>query len=97
MLTRIWTGICGVVIAGALATGCGSVENAIDCHGICARYQTCFDSKYDVDACTSRCRDNAGKDPQYSREADSCNDCIDDKSCASATFTCGTDCAGIVP
>jgi hypothetical protein len=26
-----------------------------------------------------------------------CSTCIDDKSCAAATFKCGTECSAIVP
>jgi hypothetical protein len=81
----------------AIPTGCDSISNAIDCDGICSRYASCYDSDYDQSACTSRCRDNAGKDDDYMARADSCNECIGDKSCASATFNCAGECVGIVP
>jgi hypothetical protein len=77
--------------------GCSRVENAVDCHGICSRYQSCFDSSYDTNVCETRCRDNANTDDQYEQKVDACKSCIDDKSCASATFNCATQCAGIVP
>jgi hypothetical protein len=87
----------GMVAIGTFMSGCGAVENAIDCNGICNRYQSCYDSKYDVGACDSKCRDNANSDKDYMNKANACHDCLGDKSCASATFNCGTQCIGIVP
>jgi hypothetical protein len=84
------------VTSAWLMFGCG-VKNAIDCHGICARYQSCYDSSYDTGACEDRCRDNADHDSNYADEVDQCHSCMDDKSCASATFNCASPCANIVP
>jgi hypothetical protein len=83
-------------VTALLISGCG-IKNAVDCDGICNRYQSCFDSSYDTGACESRCRDNADKDDDFASKVDDCHNCIDDKSCASATFNCGTPCANIVP
>lgn len=74
-----------------------AIDSAFDCHGICARYQTCFDGRYDVGACADRCRDAAGKDADYRRKAEKCAECITDKACTSATFSCGFQCAAVVP
>lgn len=75
---------------------CNQVDNAADCKAICDRYKTCFDASYDSSACQDRCQDQA--DAQgHATQADKCDACITDKSCSSATFTCATDCAGIVP
>jgi hypothetical protein len=93
------TGLIFIAMSAVTALmffGCG-IQNAVDCHGICTRYQSCFDANYDTSACESRCRDNAGKNDQYANEVDNCHSCIDDKSCASATFNCGSQCANIVP
>ena len=79
-----------------LASGC-ALDNAIDCHQICNRYQTCFNASYDVDACAARCRTASSNDGDYKRKADVCNACIDDRSCSSATFSCGSACGAIVP
>jgi hypothetical protein len=90
--------MAGVLSAFAflLIPACNQADNAVDCNGICNRYQTCFDAKYDSGACQDRCRDDA--DTQgYATKADACVTCISDKSCASATFECATQCAGIVP
>ena len=92
--TLIFTGLLAF---GTALLGCGAVENAIDCDGICNRYKTCYDLNYDVGACASRCRDNANADKDFMRKTDACNDCVGDKSCASATFNCAVQCGGIVP
>jgi hypothetical protein len=90
-------------IAGLLAVsamlfgGCGNVEAAFDCQGICDRYKSCYDSSYDTGKCAAKCRDNAHNDADYQNKADACDDCIGNKSCASATFNCAVQCAGIVP
>ncbi len=77
-------------------SSCGAVD-AVDCHGICSRYADCFDKKYDVDSCTKRCTDSSQKDSNYESTMKQCNDCIDDKSCSSATFSCGAQCGTVVP
>lgn len=73
------------------------IDSAIDCDGICNRYKGCFDAKYDVAACESRCRDTSAQDGDYRRKADACNECITDRACASATFSCGVACVAVVP
>jgi hypothetical protein len=85
----------GAVFVGSFAfgfVGCGDVEQAFDCNSVCNKYQSCFNKDYDVGKCRDKCRDKISKD-----KADSCESCINDKSCASATFSCATECAGIVP
>jgi hypothetical protein len=75
----------------AVAAACSSVDNAIDCHTICQRYSDCFNSSYDVSACESRCKNNSSADKDFQNKVNTCDACIDDKSCSSAT------CNGIVP
>lgn len=77
----------------ATLAGC----NAYDCQKICDRYQTCFDSKYNVGACAARCRNDSANDADYDHKANVCSACIDDQSCSSATFSCGGSCGSIVP
>jgi hypothetical protein len=80
---------------GAFAVGfvgCGEAEQAFDCQSVCSRYQSCFNKDYDVSGCRDRCRNRVSRDA-----ADACESCINDKSCASATFSCATECVGIVP
>lgn len=85
---------------GAVSTGCGAtqtIENKIDCNSICNRYKSCFDGAYDTDTCKARCESSAKTDSSYQSKVDVCSTCIDDKSCAAATFKCGTECSAIVP
>lgn len=87
----------GLFVFGALTVfGCNTVDNTVDCDGICRRYADCFDKSYDVSQCTSRCLDSVDNEG-YHTQADACVSCIDDKSCTSATFNCATQCKGIVP
>ena len=89
-----------ILTLGLLLSGCAvvqTIDSAIDCRSICNRYASCFDSGYDVDGCESRCRRSAGDDRDYRRKADHCNECISERSCASATFSCMLECATVVP
>jgi hypothetical protein len=82
---------------GLFAPSCGEADKLFDCQSVCSRYQTCFNSSYDVEGCRTRCKDNADRDTEFKRKADDCESCIDDRSCSSATFSCATRCGGIVP
>ena len=98
MFKKIWIVTASVMTAGALTTiGCDHIKNEIDCSGICQRYSDCYDKSYDVDSCTTKCKDNANSDANFMSKADDCDSCLGDKSCASATFNCATECVGIVP
>jgi hypothetical protein len=93
MRTLLLTLLCSL-------TGCAltqRIDSAIDCNGICNRYASCFDKGYDVSACASRCRASAAKQDDFRRKADTCNDCISERSCVAATFACASDCVGVVP
>jgi len=90
--------LSGLVLGGA--SGCAvaqRIDSAIDCNGICERYAACIDKQYDVSACASRCRAAASRETDYRRKADMCNACITERSCVSATFSCATECASVVP
>ena len=82
---------------GLASQACSAVDNAVDCHAICKRYADCFNSAYDVAACESRCKSNAANDRDYAHKVDVCSACIDDQSCTSATFNCGSSCSSVVP
>jgi hypothetical protein len=94
---RTWMIVLALAVGTPAGLSCDSTEAAFDCQQICSRYESCFDSDYDVSACRDRCRDKAGDDDRFKDKADACADCIDDRSCSSATFNCLTECAGIVP
>ncbi len=89
-----------VVTAALVLNGCAvaqRIDSAFDCNGICDRYSACFDKQYDVSACAARCRQSSSADPDYRRKADVCTACITERSCASATFNCVTECGAVVP
>lgn len=90
---------CGGLLLGFALTpsGCGDVDAAFDCQAVCSRYASCYDADYNVSQCRDVCRAKAKNDAQQRAKADQCEACIDDKSCASATFSCATECVGIVP
>jgi hypothetical protein len=90
-------GVISLLVASVIAVNCDSIDTAFDCQAVCSRYRDCFNASYDVDACRSSCRTRAASDPNVKGAADTCQACIDDKSCASATFSCGSSCASIVP
>ena len=78
------------------AGGCDDVQNAWNCSDLCNRYQSCFDTSYDTGACRNRCEDLANNSQNFDERANSCQNCMNDNSCAAATFSCPV-CAGIVP
>ena len=81
----------------ATTPGCSAVDRIYDCNQICNKYKDCVSASYDVNACETRCEDNARDSESYEDRADDCQACIDDRSCAGAVFGCGAECAGIVP
>jgi len=83
--------------SGMFTSGCDSVDAAFDCNSVCGRYRSCFDADYDTDACQDRCRTASANDSTVRSRADACEACIDDMSCAGATFNCAQDCSSIVP
>ncbi len=95
-LRGVGLGLLAALLVPVFA-GCPSVQNAIDCSGICNRYQNCFDASYDTSSCESRCHKSSQADAAYSQNISACSTCISDKSCTSATFTCATECSGVVP
>ena len=89
--------ICSLALPALGVLSCDSLDTAFDCQSVCARYRDCYDSSYDVDRCRNSCRDRAASDPNVKGAADTCEACIGDMSCVSATFNCGSSCSNIVP
>lgn len=81
----------------AALAGCSTVDDTIDCAQVCSAYSDCFDSDYDVSTCTSECEEKADNDSNFENVLEACEDCIEDQSCAEATFACGAPCSNIVP
>jgi hypothetical protein len=80
----------------AAGAACDSIDRSIDCHKICDRWKECADSNYDASSCASRCEDKAGDDDDYDKKADTCESCLEDKSCGES-IGCAGSCLGIVP
>jgi hypothetical protein len=95
--TAFLVGGLGLLLASIFAVNCDSVETAFDCQQVCTRYRDCYNSSYDVDSCRSSCRSRAANDPSVKQAADTCESCIGDMSCLSATFNCAGSCSNIVP
>ncbi len=95
-LTMVMAGMVGVVL-GMFTPACDQADEVFDCQSVCSRYKSCFDANYDVGNCRSRCRDKSDADKDFRNKANACEACIDDRSCSSATFSCATECVGIVP
>ncbi len=95
--TAFLVGGFGLLLLSVFAINCDSVETAFDCEQVCTRYRDCYDASYNVDNCRSSCRSRAANDSSVRQAADTCEACIGDKSCLSATFQCGGSCSNIVP
>jgi hypothetical protein len=95
--TAFLFGEFGLLLLSILAINCDSIETAFDCEQVCTRYRDCYNASYNVDNCRSNCRSRAANDPSVKQAADTCEACIGDKSCLSATFQCGGSCSNIVP
>ncbi len=93
LIARIIAVTSAVLMLGA----CQPIDAAFDCDTICTRYKNCFDGSYNVETCASRCRENAKVEKDYYRAVNTCEACISDRACASATFSCGSDCSKVVP
>ncbi|MDQ3034863.1 MAG: hypothetical protein M3Y87_20805 [Myxococcota bacterium] len=94
-------GLILALFSFALALGCSNpvdeIDEEVDCANVCDRYRDCYDASYDTGACRDRCgtmTDAASGDPHA---ADACDACLDDRSCIEATFTCTSECSGILP
>ncbi|WP_157069606.1 hypothetical protein [Sandaracinus amylolyticus] len=89
------------VLVLSLATACSNpvdeIDEGVDCANICDRYRDCYDEDYDTGACRDRCDDLVDGENGDSNAADACDGCLDDRSCIDATFSCASECAGILP
>lgn len=89
-----------LVAMASLMDACSAaeqIESHVECGQICDRYSECYDSDYNTEECTNECNASYDEDPKYFEKIDSCEACIDDKSCSEGTFSCADKCIGIVP
>ena len=87
----------GVAVSGGCSEAVDDITNRVDCHSVCQRYAGCFNAEYDVDGCADRCESAADSSEDREARLETCDSCIDDRSCSSATFSCADACVGIVP
>ena len=85
------------VVSGGCSEAVDDITNRVDCHKVCQRYADCFNAEYDVDGCSDRCESAADSSEDREARLETCDSCIDERSCSSATFSCADDCVGIVP
>lgn len=99
-MNRITLALSGLFLSAAVV-GCSEaadeIESQIDCPSICKKYSDCYDKDYDVEECSSDCKAEFDKDPEYINKIDACDSCIENKSCSESTFQCADECLGIVP
>lgn len=74
-----------------------AVENSYNCAKVCDRYRDCFDSDYDAETCAQNCENTASDDTEYANTVNSCEACIDDRSCSESVFPCASECGSVVP
>jgi len=96
MLTKMMTATAAALLLVHAAIGCSDAENLVSCAQVCDKYQECVDADYDVTSCTTECQDNANDSDDRQQQLDSCNSCIEDRSCSGAVFSCTTECAGVI-
>lgn len=88
--------VLGLALMPSCVTTANQIEATFDCNAVCSRYQDCFDEDYDVDACVDRCTEETRNNEAQQAQVNSCEVCIDDRSCA-GSFGCVGECGGIVP
>lgn len=96
MLTRLIPAAALALLLGNCVLGCSDAENTISCAEVCDKYKSCINSDYDVASCTSKCEDKANDSASRQDQLDSCDSCIQDRSCSGAVFNCTTECATVI-
>lgn len=101
MRTAHFVGPLLVLVATFTVAGCGDdpeeIVNRVTCKDVCQRYADCFDSDYDVGACTDRCTQDTTASEEKEERLELCHECIDDESCTGAVFGCTAECTPFVP
>jgi hypothetical protein len=88
--------LIALALAASTLSSCDAADRAFDCKSVCNRFQDCFATTYDADACQMRCRERAATDREYERQADLCQTCIGDRSCSAAAVNCAAQCINIL-
>ena len=96
MLTRLIPAAALALLLGNAAVGCSDAKNVVSCADVCDKYKSCINSDYDVVSCTTKCEDMANDSANRQRQLDSCDSCIQDRSCTGAVFNCSVECASVI-
>jgi len=96
MLTRLIPAAALALLLGNCALGCSDAKNVVSCADVCDKYKSCINSDYDVTSCTTNCEDKANDSASRQDQLDSCDSCIQDRSCSGAVFNCTTECATVI-
>ncbi|HEU4581127.1 MAG TPA: hypothetical protein VFS67_22875 [Polyangiaceae bacterium] len=96
MLTRLIPAAALALLLGNSMIACSDAKNVVSCAQVCDKYKDCINSDYDVASCTSNCEDKANDSDDRQDQLDSCNSCIEDRSCTSAVFNCTDECATVI-
>ncbi len=96
MKTALSSIFAALLLASISLVGCSEAERTYDCAQICDNYATCLDSSLDKMACVNKCEDKGDGDDSFAKKASDCEDCLDDKDCASQTLNCAAKCAEVV-
>lgn len=83
------------VVGFSCSDAADDIDQYTDCIDICGRYQDCITTDYDTDACADRCE--AMDHRNGSTRVDTCENCLDDRSCVGSAFACTAECVGIIP
>lgn len=93
--------LCTSLLAAAIGfSACSDatdpVTTKIDCSSVCNRYEECYDENFDTDKCKDDCENLAEDSDVKQDQLDSCDDCMDDNSCQSATYNCAVPCGKFI-
>jgi hypothetical protein len=79
--------LSAIFVAAMVSGGCGDedpideLEQVADCGEICGRFDECL-SDIDFTACTDACEDRIEVDIRMAEQANTCEDCLDGRTCA---------------
>lgn len=100
--TRLTLALSSVLGATLLAAGCGDedpideIEQIADCAEICDRYDECVE-ELDMTACVDACEDRIEVDATAASQAQTCEECLDDRTCAEVETANCFDACPVVP
>jgi hypothetical protein len=93
--------ICTCLLAAAVGfSACSDatdpVVTKIDCSSVCNRYKECYDDDFNTGKCKDDCENLAEDNDAKQDQLDDCDDCLDDESCTSSTYSCAAACGKFI-